>query len=202
MEDPNGCWPTWGQVFKAAAIVAVTVVTVAVVVAAAPVVASMAELAAGMYIAAGAMSVASTIATVGCATVAAGVAAIGINRAVEVVSKKNYGAALIGDKNYNNIETAVSTAAVTIASAPQFAAYPSTAIKSPENLNEQIALKAAKMAPASGKVLSNIKMGDGRMPYWMGWQKYSMKFDNPSGNIDVHYVGNRFIPIFFDFKIK
>lgn len=91
---------------------------------------------------------------------------------------------------------------MTIGLAPRSVPYPSTAKKSPGNLNEQIALKAAQLSPNSGKVLSKVKMVDGRMPSWMGWQKYSMKFDNQSGNIDVHYVGNKFIPIFFDFKIK
>ena len=200
LEDPSGCWPTLGQIFKAATIVAVTAVTVAVV-AAAPVVASMAGLAAGIYISAGAMATASTIATVGCAAVATGVAVCGINRAVESVSGKNYGASLLGDKTYNNIEASVNMAAVAIGSAPQHGSYPSTAKKSPQNLNEQIALKAAKMAPSSGIVLE-MKMNDARMPYWVGWQKYSMVFKNPSGTIDVHYIGNKFIPIFFDFKIK
>jgi len=162
----------------------------------------MAGVAAGMYIGAGAMTAASTIATVGCAAVATGVAACGINRASEAVSGKNYGAKLLGKKNYDNFEATVNLAATVIGSSLEYGSYPSTAKKSPQNLNEQIALKAAKMAPSSGNMLNKIKMNDSRMPYWMGWQKYSMKFDNPSGNIDVHYVGHKFIPIFFDFKIK
>ncbi|MEQ8198462.1 MAG: hypothetical protein ABRQ27_10720 [Clostridiaceae bacterium] len=162
----------------------------------------MAGLAAGLYIGAGTMTVASTIATVGCAAVATGVAACGINRAVESVSGKNYGASLLGKKTYNTIEVAVNVAAITIGSAPQYGSYPSTAKKSPGNLNEQIAIKAAKISPGSGNAINRIRMTDSRMPYWMGWQKYSMKFNNQSGDIDVHYVGNRVIPIFFDFKIK
>lgn len=48
-----------------------------------------------------------------------------------------------------------------------------------------------------GKVII-ASLKDPRMPGWLGWQKYSITGDE----VDIHYVGHRFLPTRFDYKLK
>ena len=202
MVDYDGHWPTWGQVFTAVAIVVATAVVVAAVVVAAPAVAGAVFGTAAFYGASAAVCAGlATAATIGCAAVAAGIAITGANRAVEAVTGTNYGEKILGKENYDNFETAVNTAAMLITSVPQTTPYPSTGRSEPQNLKEQMSLNAAMKNPQMGNVIIK-SLNDPRMPGWMGWQKYAMTTKALSGNIQVHYVGNRVIPIFFDFKIS
>jgi hypothetical protein len=41
-------------------------------------------------------------------------------------------------------------------------------------------------------------MKDPRMPSWMGWVKYEKLI----GKTKIHYVGHKYLPIYFDYKIK
>lgn len=202
-DDYNGNWPKikvpkWLK--KAAAVVAiavVTVVTVAAVVASAPAVASFASTAALYYGSTIAVAkTVSTIATIGCTAVATSVAVSGTNRVVEQVTGKNYGAKILGEDNYETFETVTNVAATSIVSVPQYTKYPSTG-DGPSNLNEQLAIQSAQSNPYGGEVIINY-LKDSRMPGWLGWQKYQYN----TNNISVHYVGNKIIPFFFDFKIN
>jgi hypothetical protein len=109
LEDPNSNWPTLGQIFKAAAIVAVTAVVVTAVVLAAPAVAGAAGLAAGMTLGTGTMAAASTIASVATIGVGVGIGAFGVNRAVEAVTGTNYVAKTVFGGNETAYEATEAT---------------------------------------------------------------------------------------------
>ena len=202
--DPAGesWWDVLGAIVTAVAIVAVTVVAAAAVIAAAPAVAGAVNAAAMIYGASAATaSSLATAATVGCVAVATGVAATGINRAVESATGINCGEILLGEETYRFVEDTINFAATMIMTVPQTTPYPSTGRSKPNSLNEQIAMKLTTANPDKGIVISSSNgMKDPRMPRWLGWQKYSMFFSG--AEIEIHYVGNRFIPIYFDFKFK
>ncbi|WP_423229849.1 RHS repeat-associated core domain-containing protein [Desnuesiella massiliensis] len=113
LEDPSGNWPTLGQIFKAAAIVAVTAVVVTSVILAAPAVAGAAAIAAGMTLGAGTIAATSTIVSVAAIGVGVGIGVFGVNRAVEAVTGTNYVAKTVfrGNKTaYNVTEAAFNIA--------------------------------------------------------------------------------------------
>ena len=200
MTDPTGNWPSWGQVFAAVATVAVAVVIAATVVAAAPAVAGAVAATASFYGASA--TVAGTLATattIGCATVATGVVATGINRAVESITGTNYGEEILGEEAYESVESAVNFSAMLITAVPQTVPYPSTGRSEPSNLKEQIGMNLTIANPDKGRVIIP-SLSDPRMPGWLGWQKYEMHFQGTG--VTIHYVGNKFLPIFFDYKFK
>ena len=201
--DPSGCWPKWiGTALKVAAIVVVTAVVVAAVVVAAPAVAGAVAATAAFYGASAAVAGAlATAVTIGCAAVATGVAVTGVNRAVEAATGTNYGEKVMGEKNYETFESTVNIAAMMITAVPQTTPYPSTGRSEPQNLKEQVGMNLARANPGSGSVINKISMSDPRMPGWMGWQKYQQNFSGGTG-VNIHYVGHKVIPIFFDFKFK
>ena len=202
MSDLTGNWPTWGQVFTAIATVAVAVVIAAAVVAAAPAAAGAIAATASYYgVSAAGVSALATATSIGCAGVAAGVLVTGVNRAAESVTGTNYGAELLGDENYAAIESTVNFAAMMITSIPQTTPYPSTGRSEPQNLNEQVAMRLSKANPDKGKVIIPY-LNDPRMPGWLGWQKNQISFKNGDTTITIHYVSNKVIPFFFDFKFK
>ena len=74
----------------------------------------------------------------------------------------------------------------------------STGRSQPSNLYEQIAIKAARTNPHSGKVIIET-LHDPRLT---GFSKYSRYYPTAYGGIEVHYVGNPESNTFGDFKIK
>ena len=98
---------------------------------------------------------------------------------------------------YDTIETVTSVSAFSVIMAPSYLPYPSTGRTIPTNLKEQMIYRSAIEDNRKGEVLiSNLK--DSRMPGWLGWQKFNI----PGDGVDIHYVGHRFLPIKFDYKIK
>ena len=93
----------------------------------------------------------------------------------------------------------MNLAAAAIVTVPQTNPYPSTGRSEPQNLNEQVGMNLAKANADAGEVIIK-SLNDPRMPGWLGWQKYQINY--PGTGINIHYVGNKFIPIFFDFKFK
>ncbi|MBS5784579.1 MAG: RHS repeat-associated core domain-containing protein [Clostridium sp.] len=95
LSDPNGYWPTWGQIGMAALTVAIAAVAVVAVVASAGMVGITLGVAAASIGASGAtISAAITIGTVGTYAVAAGTGAFALSDAGEILTGKN----LIRDK--------------------------------------------------------------------------------------------------------
>ena len=138
-----------------------------------------------------------TSANVACATVAVTTLACGVNRGVEAVTGENYGAKLMGEEGYERFEIATTMASTAISMAPSYLPYPSTGRTIPNNLKEQMKYRYAIQDKTRGKVIIPY-LKDSRMPGWMGWQKYSIYGDG----VDIHYVGHRFLPVRFDYKIK
>ncbi|MDD2376322.1 MAG: hypothetical protein PHD15_02340 [Clostridia bacterium] len=201
MEDDTGHWPTWGQIFSAVAIATITVATVCALVAVAPVIATAAAM---TFATVGLASTAATIANVAVVAIATGVGICGANRATQAVTGKNYISEAVfkgNDNAYEKFEATVGVLSISTLSVASAYSYPSTGKSQPSNLKEQLALKQVKSNPSAGKVIVS-SLNDARMPGWMGWQKYSQKVGITGGKYDIHYVGNKFIPIFFDFKIK
>ena len=204
--DVDGAWGEW---FTAIAAVVTAVVVAAVVVAAAPVVAAAAATTAVCLGAASTAGTVATIATVGCATVATATIACGVNRGVEAITGKNYGAAFLGDRGYATLETITAISATAISMAPSYLSYPSTSRgNTPATLRQQAALKGAIMSPQSGKPLNGVPMTDPRMPRWLGWRKYYISYPPMDGyhgreaGFQIHYVHNRWTGTSFDFKVK
>jgi RHS repeat-associated protein len=119
MSDPTGCWPTWGQIFTAVAIVAVAAVVVVAVVATAGAAGAAIGAAAGVYLGASAATCATiaTVATVGAYAVAAGIGACALSNAGEVLTGTN----VIRDKvmggnqaAYDTVQTGLSIAGMGI----------------------------------------------------------------------------------------
>ena len=114
MTDESGTWPSWGQVFKAVATVAVAAVFVAAVVASAGAVGVAAGVAAASIGATGAMvSAAITVGTVGTYAVAAGIGACALSNAGEILTGTN----VIRDKvmggnqgAYDTVQTVLAVA--------------------------------------------------------------------------------------------
>ena len=69
----------------------------------------------------------------------------------------------------------------------------------PNNLEEQIAMKAAKSDPMGGEVIIN-KLNDPRFP--SGFVKLQRKFETSKGRVIIHYVGDLAEQVFYDFKFK
>ena len=201
--DKNGNWslPNWVKnVAAAAAIVVVSVVVAAAVVAAAPAVAGAVAATAGAYGASAAVAGALATATsVGCSGVAVGVMVTGTNRAVQSITGINYGAEILGENTYNTVESTINFAAMMIISVPQTTPYPSTGRSEPANLKEQVGMNLTQANPDKGTVIIPY-LKDSRMPGWLGWQKYQMHFEGTG--ITIHYVGNKILPVYFDFKFK
>ena len=74
----------------------------------------------------------------------------------------------------------------------------STGRSQPSNLNEQIAMKAARTNPQSGKVIKETL----KDPRLAGYAKYARHYSTSKGGIEVHYVGNPETNTFDDFKFK
>ena len=192
--DDDGCWGKW---ISALVTVVSAVVIAGAIVAASPVIAAAAGATAICLGAASLATAASTVATVGCAVVATATVACGVNRGVETVTGNNYGARLMGSKGYEFFENATYMSGTAICMAPNYLPYPSTGRTVPENLKEQMKYRYAVQDSTKGKVIIPY-LKDSRMPGWMGWQKYSIKGDG----VDIHYVGHRFLPVRFDYKLK
>ena len=69
----------------------------------------------------------------------------------------------------------------------------------PNNLEEQIAMKAARSDPMGGEVIIN-KLNDPRFP--SGFVKLQRKFETSKGQVIIHYVGDLAKQVFYDFKFK
>lgn len=91
MIDPEGNWPTWGQILNTALIITAAAVSVVAVVATAGAAGAAIGTAAGIYFGASAATCAtvSSIATVGAYTVAAGIGTCAISDAGEVLTGTN-----------------------------------------------------------------------------------------------------------------
>ena len=193
--DADGTWGDWFGAIKA---VVTAVVVAAMVIAAAPVVATAVATTAVCLGVASAAGTAATIASIGCATVAAATVVCGVNRGVEAVTGMNCGAAVYGEKGYAEIESVVLFSATLISIAPNYFPYPSTGNTTPSNLKEQMKYRYAVKYRGERKVIIRY-LHDKRMPGWLGWQKYLVK---PTDGVEIHYVGNRYLPIRFDYKFK
>ena len=68
----------------------------------------------------------------------------------------------------------------------------------PQNLEEQIAMKAARTNPQDGKSIIKT-LNDPRL---VGYEKFARIYETSKGKIEVHYVGNRETNTFGDFKFK
>lgn len=123
-------------------------------------------------------------------------AIIGANSSGEALTDKNYGAKVLGEDNYNDLESITAIAEMGIITSQTYINYPSAG-SSANSLSEQQVIESAKSNQTNGTVIIN-SLRDTRMPGWMGWQKYSFS----TNDIDVHYVGNKIILFFFDYKIK
>ena len=73
----------------------------------------------------------------------------------------------------------------------------STGRTEPNNLYEQLAMEAAKADPLSGRIL-RINMTDSRWLAEEGWIKMSQRING----IEVHYVYNKELGLFDDFKFR
>ena len=204
--DPNGhAWYHWALAAVAAvAVVALSVCTAGAIIAAAPAVAGYATTLAVAYTGSLALgAAAATAVSIGATTLAVGTIVLGVNEGISLVSGRNFGAELLGEDMYNGVATVIGMGGYMYMMGGSILPYPSTG-NTGSNLNEQLAIGEASSNPSSGKVLSNIKMSDPRMPSWLGWQKYSYSVNG----MQVHYVGNRFFPNWypyspwFDYKIK
>ena len=193
--DAEGMSSDW---FAAVVTVAVAVVTAAAVIAAAPVIASAAGTTALIMGASSVtISAVSTAANFACVAVAGSTVLCGVNQSVEIVTGTNCGEYLFGEAGYSFIEDITYTAAAMISMAPNYLPYPSTGRTEPANLKEQMKYRYAIEDGTKGKVIIPY-LNDSRMPGWLGWQKYSIAGDG----VDIHYVGHRFLPVRFDYKIK
>lgn len=143
------------------------------------------------------MAAASTAVNIACATVAGSTLLCGVNQSAEIVTGTNYGEQLLGETCYSFIEDTTYTAAAMISMAPNYLPYPSTGRAEPANLKEQMKYRHAIKDGTKGKVIIPY-LKDSRMPGWLGWQKYSIAGDG----VNIHYVGHRFLPVCFDYKIK
>ena len=74
----------------------------------------------------------------------------------------------------------------------------STGDSQPTNLNEQVAMKAARTNPQFGKVILKM-LGDDRLE---GFSKYAQYYPTSRGGIEIHYVGNPDTNTYGDFKFK
>ena len=74
----------------------------------------------------------------------------------------------------------------------------STGRSQPRNLEEQIAMKAARTNPQEGTVIKEA-LNDPRLA---GYKKYARHYPTSKGGIEVHYVGNSETNTFGDFKFK
>ena len=188
----------------AVAEVALSVCTAGAFIAAAPAVAGYATTLAVAYTGSLALgAAAATAVSIGATTLAVGTIVLGVNEGISLVSGRNFGAELLGEDMYNGVATVIGMGGYMYMMGGSILPYPSTG-NTGSNLNEQLAIGEASSNPSSGKVLSNIKMSDPRMPSWLGWQKYSYSVNG----MQVHYVGKRFFPNWYpnspwlDYKIK
>ena len=204
--DPDGhAWYHWtiGAV-AAAAIIVLSVYTAGAILAAAPAIAGYASTMAVAYTGSLALgSVAATAVSVGAGVLAVGTVAVGVNEGVAALTGYNAGRELMGDDAYDVVSAIITLGGASYIAGGMTLPYPSTG-NTGSNLNQQLAIEEASSNPNAGHVISNIKMKDPRMPYWLGWQKYSYRVNG----MDVHYVGNRLFPKWypyspwFDYKIK
>ena len=74
----------------------------------------------------------------------------------------------------------------------------STGRTTPRNLIEKLAMDSAKSDPAEGNVIIQ-HLKDPRLT---GFSKYSRVYETSIGIIEIHYVGNKGLNIYFDFKFK
>ena len=148
-------------------------------------------------------SVAATAVSVGAGVLAVGTVAVGVNEGVAALTGYNAGRELMGDDAYDVVSAIITLGGASYIAGGMTLPYPSTG-NTVSNLNQQLAIEEASSNPNAGHVISNIKMKDPRMPYWLGWQKYSYRVNG----MDVHYVENRLFPKWypyspwFDYKIK
>ena len=151
-------------------------------------------------------SAAATAVSIGAGVLAVGTLAIGVNESIAALTGYNAGRELMGDGAYDVVSTIITLGGASYIAGGMTLPYPSTG-NTGSNLKHQLAIEEASSNPNDGDVISNIKMKDPRMPYWLGWQKYSYKVDGVN-NMYVHYVGNRLFPKWypyspwFDYKIK
>ena len=204
--DPDGhAWYHWAiGAVAAATIIVLSIYTAGAILAAAPAIANYASTMAVAYTGiVGLGSVAATAVSVGAGFLAAGTVAIGVNEGVAALTGYNAGRELMGDGVYDAVSTIVTLGGATYIAGGMTLPYPSTG-NTGSNLRHQLAIEEASSNPNEGDVVSNIKMKDPRMPYWLGWQKYSYQVYD----MFVHYVGNRLFPKWypyspwFDYKIK
>ena len=72
----------------------------------------------------------------------------------------------------------------------------------PANLREQLAMEQVKSNPSAGRVLTNITMNDPRWPSSEGWVKMEQVVRTSQVKINIHYVYNKILNIYDDFKFK
>lgn len=91
MSDPDGNWPTWGQIAQAAFTVAVAAAVVVAVVSTAGAAGAAIGVAAGMYLGVSTSTAVAigTAATIGAYTVAAGIGACALSDAGEILTGTN-----------------------------------------------------------------------------------------------------------------
>lgn len=204
LEDSDGTWPKVPKWLKktlaVTAIVVSTVAAIGALVVAAPAIISTV----GVYAGAVGISTAAVAAVVNTAVVTTSVALTvnAVNRTNQIMTGENVIAEKIMGGNeelYDKVEQALFLTSYMASSYSQiYGQYPSTGRNDPSNIKEQMALNYAIDNPRLGTPINNINMTDPRMPAFMGWEK--LKY--PYTGEEIHSVGNKFIPFYFDFKIK
>lgn len=208
--DTNGNWPKWIKkaakvVCKAAEItkiVVTTAIAVSLLVTAAPVIISTVSTLASMKMAVVATATIATVVNASVTVISSLLAVNAVNRSAEVVIGENLIAEKLMNGNtelYDNVEQGLfATSYVAgIYAQSQSTFYPSTGRTEPQDIKEQMSLNYARNNPQNGIALKTV-MNDPRMSAFMGWQK--LKYEYTGGQI--HSVGNKYIPFYFDFKIK
>ena len=78
----------------------------------------------------------------------------------------------------------------------------STGRTEPANLKEKLAMEQAKSDPLAGEPLTDLKMNDPRWPCSEGRVKMQQIIPTSQGSINIHYVYNKSLNMFDDFKFK
>jgi len=210
LSDESGCsWWDWLFAgFLALATITLAVLTAGAIIAAAPAVAGYASTLVSSIGLASLAGTAATVISIGAGVLAVTTIGLGINNAISTLSGFNPLASLIGQDAYNIVQSTIGILGYSYIMMGSMLPYPSTGNSSPQNLEQQLAMKEAKLNPTNHSSFT-INMKDPRMPGWLGWQKYTQLVKFKSGiHFDIHYVGNKYLnwikvlATWFDFKIK
>ena len=199
MSDPTGNWPSWSNLLKGSAWLAVgiTAVCVGVSVLTCGVAAPAMVAVAAVTVGAGALTAVNGAAEIGEAFTGYNV----VRDTVFSGNQKAYDA-------YANTTAAVAEVGTAVcggwlkSKTPTSTSRCSTGRTEPANLREQLAMEQVKSNPSAGTQLTRITLNDPRWPSSEGWVKMQQIVPTSQGDINIHYVYNQTLKIFDDFKFK